>query len=135
MNQINTSLQAMGVEQYLMAFVFLASYSLALSQFIGSRGRLYAALAAVVSAIAFARFTDPWENGVLVIAFTLVAMGLFAGTVWALWAVFGWSHTHHVIVEEPLPAQSGGGTLRALAAALAVLRRAGTLARAGHPQR
>jgi len=135
MNQINSSLEAMGVQQYLMAFLFLACYCLALSQFMGSRGRVYAALGALVAAIAFAALTDPWENGVLVVAFTLVVMGLFAGTVWALWAVFGWAHTHHVVVEEPAPAQSGDGLLRPLVAALAVLRRPGRLARAGHPQR
>jgi len=84
---VSSSLEAMGIEQYLLAFLFLFSYAFALSEFTGARGRLYAALTALACAIAFAARTDPWEHGVLVVAFALVAMGLFTGTAWGLWAL------------------------------------------------
>src|SRR5258706_14391408 len=85
MQEISSSLKAMGVEQYLMAFLFLASYSTALSDFTGVRGRRHPSLAALVAATRFALLTDPWESGVLVVAFALVAPGLFAATAWTLW--------------------------------------------------
>ena len=87
MNEVSNSLHAMGVAQYLLAFLFLASYALALSEFCGVRGRCYAVLAAFTAAIAFAGLTDPWIDGVMVVAFALVAMGLFSGTAWGLWAL------------------------------------------------
>lgn len=90
MNEVSQSLQTMGPHQYVAAFVFIASYALALSEFSGRRGRWIAAISAIATAIAFALLTDPWEHGVLVVAFALVAMGLFSGTVWLLWAAFGW---------------------------------------------
>jgi uncharacterized membrane protein YedE/YeeE len=85
MNAVSDSLHAMGVEQYLLAFLFLASYSLALSEFSGTRGRACAALFALTAGVAFAALTDPWFHGVMVIAFALVGMGVFAGISWALW--------------------------------------------------
>jgi hypothetical protein len=80
-------LEAMKPEQYVLAFVFLGSYAFALGEFIGTRGRRIAIGTAIGAAAAFAGFTDPWELGVMVVAFALVGMGLFAGAVWLLWLV------------------------------------------------
>lgn len=87
MSDVGNSLQAMRAEQYLLAFVFLASYAMALGGFVGERGRRVAACAAFLSAVLFAMLTDPWEQGVMLVAFALVGMGLFAGAAWTLWAV------------------------------------------------
>jgi hypothetical protein len=87
MSDVGNSLQAMGAEQYLLAFVFLASYALAIGGFIGERGRRVAACAALLAAIIFAMLTDPWEQGVMLVTFALVGMGLFTGAAWGLWAV------------------------------------------------
>jgi hypothetical protein len=87
---VSQTLQSMGVEQYLMAFLFLGCYCMSLSQFIGTRGRRWAVAGAGTATIAFVALCDPWENGVLVVAFTLVSMGGFAAAVWLLWALFGW---------------------------------------------
>lgn len=91
----------MGVEQYLMAFLFLSSYSLALSHFTEARWRVYASAGAATAAIAFAALTNPWEHGVLVVAFTLIGLGLFAAAAWALWAVLGWLHAEPAGLHEP----------------------------------
>jgi hypothetical protein len=136
MSAVGNSLQAMGVEQYLLAFLFLVSYTLALSDFIGVRGRHYAVISALTAAIAFAARTDPWMHGVLVVVVAMVSIGVFAGIVWGLWAAFGWPHTDAPVTErvEAPTAQSTDGNLSLGAAAAAVLHRPGTLARAGDTQ-
>ncbi|WP_325479312.1 hypothetical protein [Piscinibacter sp.] len=86
------NLETMGAEQYVLAFVFLGSYALALGGFVGMRGRLVAAAVALASAAGFAGFSSPWEDGVMVAAMALIGMGLFTAAVWALWAVATWQH-------------------------------------------
>ena len=137
MSAVGSTLQGMGVEQYLLAFLFLVSYAFALSDFIGVRGRHYAVMAALTAAIAFALRTDPWMHGVLVVVVAMVAIGVFAGIVWGLWAAFGWPHSDMPAPERPETpnAQSPDGTLSLGAAAAAVLRRSGKLARAADTQR
>lgn len=86
-SEINNSLQAMGLVQYLLVLLFLMSYPLALTEFAGPRGRSYAVVTTIVAAVAFVWFTDPWEHGVLLVAVAVLAMGAFGGTVWLLYAV------------------------------------------------
>ena len=86
------NLETMGAEQYVLAFVFLGSYALALGGFVGRRGRLVAAAVALASAVGFAAFSSRWEDGVMVAVLALIGMGLFAAAVWALWAVATWQH-------------------------------------------
>lgn len=83
-SEVNSSLQTMGLVQYLMALLFLMSYPLALTSFAGPRGRLYAGLLAAAAAIGFAGFTTPWEHGVLLVAMAVLAMGAFSAAVWLL---------------------------------------------------
>jgi len=128
---LSQTLQSMDVQQYLMAFLFLGCYSMTLSQFIGERGRRWAVAGAATAAVAFVALCDPWEHGVLVVAFTLVAMGGFAAAVWLLWALFGWPeaqpsmlHETDLHVEEvhaPAPPHDWAGPL--VVALLAGLRR------------
>lgn len=80
-------LEVMKPEQYVLAFVFLGSYAFALGEFIGARGRRIAVATAFCAAAAFAGLTDPWELGVMAVAFALVGMGLFSGAVWLLWTL------------------------------------------------
>ena len=120
---VSNSLEAMGVEQYLMAFLFLACYSLALSQFCGRKGRTYAAAGALLGAAGFVRFTVPWENGVLVVAFALITIGGFAAAVWGLWALLGWDEPAHPLAEERVgPPASLDGALPTRPASLAASR-------------
>jgi hypothetical protein len=92
-NDVARNLDAMGPEQYLLAFGFIGSYAFALGEFIGARGRVIAAGMALLMAAAFAYLTDPWEQGVMVVALALVGMGLFTGAVWALWTLANWRET------------------------------------------
>jgi len=91
-SSVSNSLATMGVQQYLMAFLFLGSYTMALSQFSGGRGRAYAAACACASALRFVTLNDPWEHGVLVVAFGLVTVGGLAASVWVLWTFLCWQH-------------------------------------------
>ena len=95
-------LEAMKPEQYVLAFVFLGSYAFALGEFIGPRGRRIAVATAFVAAAAFAGLTDPWELGVMVVAFALVGMGLFSGAVWLLWKL---ASRWPVDIETPMTAR------------------------------
>ena len=80
-------LEAMGPEQYFLAFIFIGSYAVAVGELAHARWRRIAALLAFVSAAACAALSDPWEQGVILIALAFVGMALFAGFVWGLWAV------------------------------------------------
>jgi len=139
-NAVSSSLDAMGLEQYLLAFLFLFSYAFALSDFTGTRGRLYAVLSALATAVAFALRTDPWESGVLVVAFALVAMGLFSAVVWGTWTLLerraGGSRiaTMQQAAEWPTPAPSAHAPLPLLAPAVAVSGRSGADARLRDPR-
>ena len=83
------NLEQLKPEQYVLAFVFLGSYAFALGEFIGTRGRWFAAGVAFAAAVGFAGFADSWELGVMIVALALVGMGLFAGLAWLLWRVGG----------------------------------------------
>lgn len=86
-SEVNNTLQAMGLVQYLLVLLFLISYPLALTEFAGPRGRLYAAVAALAAAVAFVAFTNPWEHGVLLVAVAVLSVGFYAAAVWLLHAV------------------------------------------------
>ncbi len=92
MSAVGNTLQSLGVEQYLLAFLFLASYSMALGHFRTGRGRMCSLACTFAAAIAFTAFTDPWEHGILLVVLALVGMGFFGAAVWAMWAMLGWPH-------------------------------------------
>jgi hypothetical protein len=90
MAEVTRILETMGLEQCLLAFVFLGSYAGALGELAGGRGRRVCAITAFSAMVGFGALSDPWEHGVIVIAVALVGMGLFAGAVWALWTAVTW---------------------------------------------
>lgn len=81
---IRVSLDAMGFEQQVFLFVFLASYPLAIGRMLEARGRRYAAYAAAGAMAGFTVMTTPWVNGVMLVLFFIGAMGLFVVSVWVL---------------------------------------------------
>ena len=101
------NLEQMKPEQYVLAFVFIGSYAFALGEFIGTRGRWIAAGTAFSAAVAFVWRTEPWELGVMMVAFALVGMGLFAGAAWLLWRVGGREvvDTPESVLVEDMPAR------------------------------
>jgi hypothetical protein len=87
MSEVLNSLQGISVEGYVFGFLFFASYSCTLTEFIGTRGRCWAVLAAIVTAGGFAATAPAWEHGVLLVAFAVVAMGGFMALSWGAWAL------------------------------------------------
>lgn len=87
MSDTGQILEAMGPEQYFLAFIFIGSYAVAVGELAHARWRRMAALIGFASATACAALSDPWEQGVILIALTFVGMALFAGFVWGVWAV------------------------------------------------
>lgn len=79
------SLAQMGIGQLLLASVLLGSYALALGQFVGARGHLITIATAVLAAAGFVALSEPWEAGVILIAFVPLGVGMFAGAAWILW--------------------------------------------------
>src|SRR5450755_3426574 len=69
MGPVATSLATIGTTQVLLASVFLGSYALALGKFAGTHGRLIATATAVLSAAGFIALSNPWEAGVILLAF------------------------------------------------------------------
>jgi hypothetical protein len=113
-HSVGNTLAAMGVQQYLLAFLFLGSYTMALSQFSGGRGRGYATACACGSALCFIVLTDPWQAGVLVVGFGVITVGGLAAAVWGLWAFLLWQHAR----SAPRAAPARDDTLSTVAASL-----------------
>lgn len=84
MNDLQHSLQSMGVIQYLLAVMFLICYALALGDFLGPSARFGVAASGLLSAIGFSVLADYWVHGVLLTAFVVVGMGVFIGAAWLL---------------------------------------------------
>jgi hypothetical protein len=111
-SDVSRTLDAMNPPQYVLAYVFLGGYAFSLGEFIGPRARRMAVAVTVAAALAFAALCDPWEYGVMVVAFALAGMGLFVAAAWTLWTLTSWRDAHveqagQVAVEEkPAPATS-----------------------------
>ena len=86
MNPVGTAFPAMDVDEYVFAFVFLMAYSAAISRLAGPRVRGCAAIVAIAAAAGLAAFSDPWEEGVLVLAGAVVAVGGLSALAWLLCA-------------------------------------------------
>lgn len=88
MNELQHSLESMGVVQYLFAVAFLICYALTLGGFLGPGARVNLAGGGLLSAVGFALSADFWVHGVLLLSFTVVGMGFFLGLAWVLKALF-----------------------------------------------
>lgn len=84
---LHQSLAAMGFLELALAFVALACYSLVLNAALGATGRTLAAGIAAVAASGFTVLTDPWMNGVGLVAIGVAGLGLFVAALWAVSAV------------------------------------------------
>lgn len=82
--ELHASLLDMGFRQLVLAFVLLGCYACALSGMLPLRGRLWALALGLTAATAFTVQTRPWEYGVMLLAFGLVALGLFTLLLWSL---------------------------------------------------
>lgn len=83
-SELTRSLYAIGLEQYVFAFAFLTGYMLALGRWFGARGRLRAALVALLAAVGFSAMTDPWIHGAMLVLLAVAGLGVFISAAWAL---------------------------------------------------
>jgi hypothetical protein len=90
MRDVTQILNAMGTEQCLLAFVFLGSYAFAMGELVEVRGRRIAVATAAAAALCFVVLSDPWEEGVMLVALAFVGMGLFSAAVWFVWRIAEW---------------------------------------------
>jgi hypothetical protein len=87
---VERNLQALRPEQYLLAYVFLCSYALALGHMLERRGRALCAGLSLAAATGFVACSVAWEAGVIVVAFALVGMGAFSAAAWLSWTLASW---------------------------------------------
>ena len=106
---LHHSLAAMGFWELALAFGSLICYALVLNGALGGSARLSAAIGAALSAAAFAALTDPWTNGVILVAIGIAAVGAFVFAAWLISAICGLAGQRARepvpwVVEEPVPA-------------------------------
>jgi len=77
LNELDRHPNSMPSLQLLLLFVFVACYVAAMSGFFGERGRLRAALTAVLAAVCICIVFRPWTVGVMLITAVVVGVGLF----------------------------------------------------------
>ena len=86
---LQQSLVAVGFLQLALAFGALGCYALILNGSLGTKARTTAAGCAAVTAGALAALTDPWMNGVILIALGIAGIGVFVLAAWGISALCG----------------------------------------------
>jgi MFS family permease len=84
MDELNTTLHRLTLEQHLLAGIFMLGYGSALGSMFSPKGRLRAALLALLAAVVFAARTHPWEHGVLLVGCAIGGVAVFIALAWAL---------------------------------------------------
>ncbi|MBT9527332.1 MAG: hypothetical protein IV105_18920 [Rhizobacter sp.] len=84
MDDILFTLNNLSLVQMVLAWLFVASYALALGGMLGSKGSLRAGLVAALSAVLFSALSLDWVHGALLVVFAIGGMGLFVATSWLL---------------------------------------------------
>lgn len=84
MDDILFTLNNLSLVQMVLAWLFVASYALALGGMLGSEGSLRAGLVAALSAVLFSALSLDWVHGALLVVFAIGGMGLFVATSWLL---------------------------------------------------
>jgi uncharacterized membrane protein len=98
------NLEILTPEQYVLAYVFLCSYALALGRLLERRGRLACAGIAAVAAVAFVARSAAWEPGVVAVAIALVGLGAVGASAWVFWTLANWHRPVHANALAPIPA-------------------------------
>ena len=103
---LQDSIAAMGFAQLALAFVCLTCYAVLLNGALGATTRVAAGASAVIAAGALAALTDPWTNGVILVALGVAGIGLFVIAAWGISAACGLTGRHlaepaNPVVEVP----------------------------------
>jgi hypothetical protein len=89
MDDILLTLNNLSLVQMVLAWLFVASYALALGGMLGSKGSLRAGCVAALAAVLFSALSVDWVHGALLVLFAIGGMGLFVALSWALTFSFG----------------------------------------------
>jgi hypothetical protein len=84
MDDILLTLDHLSLVQMVLAWLFVASYALALGGMLGAKGSLRAGLVAALAAVLFSALSHDWVHGALLVLFAIGGMGLFVALAWAL---------------------------------------------------
>lgn len=100
------SLTTMGFVELALAFTAMGCYCLVLGASGGRRARQVAAASAALAAGGLIALTDPWMNGMILVAAGIGCIGVFVGFAWALSAACGLvqSPSRPVSAAEPMNA-------------------------------
>ena len=100
-DSLQYSLAGMGFTELGLAFVGLTGYALALNGALAARTRWRAAMVAVVAAIAFCVFADPWVHGVVFVVLGIAAMGVWVAAAWGISALCGFGARARPVLDTP----------------------------------
>ena len=84
MDDILLTLNNLSLVQMVLAWLFVASYALALGGMLGPKGSLRAGLVAALAAVLFSALSLDWVHGALLVVFAVGGMGLFVAASWLL---------------------------------------------------
>ena len=98
---LQSSVAVMNMNQLALAYAALGCYVLLLGGGYGPKSRNVCAALAFVSVAAFVCMSSPWENGVILVALGIAAIGAFVAAVWVMSAAFGLRSIAH---DERQPA-------------------------------
>ena len=84
MDDIVLTLNNLSLVQMVLAWLFVASYALALGGMLGPKGSLRAGLVAALAAVLFSALSLDWVHGALLVVFAIGGMGLFVAASWLL---------------------------------------------------
>lgn len=88
-DDLATMLREMGLVQLALVHLVLGSYVMAIAGMFSLRARSGGAVVAFTAGVAFSIATAAWMCAVVFLAFVVVSVGIFAGGVWTLDALFG----------------------------------------------
>jgi hypothetical protein len=81
---LHDSLSSMGFLELGLAFVALVSYCLLLNGSLRGRARVICGALAVIAAGLLVVLTDPWMNGMILVAAGVATIGLFVAIAWGV---------------------------------------------------
>lgn len=86
---LHDSLTTMGFPELGLAFVGLVCYCLLLNGSLRGRARVVCGSVAVVAAGLLVALTDPWMNGMILVAAGIATIGVFVAMAWGVSAACG----------------------------------------------
>jgi hypothetical protein len=102
-NGLHDSLSSMGFLELGLAFVGLVCYCLLLNGSLRGRARLVCGTLAVTAAGLLVVLTDPWMNGMILVAAGIATIGIFVAIAWGVSAACGFPVLRTPAAEAEAP--------------------------------